>query len=164
VTLARVIYDNLLEVGPPKFTEAEHAFAREMQKNAQIPQTGLSTEILPFGPDDGPITDTSEFSWWAPYAALNITTAPTQSWHNWMVTGCAGNSIGKKAIDTVASILSGTALQVLTQPELLAKAKKEWQQRTEGQVYESLLPEGHQVPLGTNASIMDQYFPNRWRG
>lgn len=161
VTLSKVVYDNLVQVGAPEFTQEEQAFAREIQRNAQLEEVGLDQTIQPFGPNDGPITDTSEFSWNAPYAAFNLTTAPKSGWHNWMVTACAGGSIGHKAIDKAAQIFAGSAVDLILHPELLEKAREEWQTCMDGREYHSLLPHDHQVPLGINRSIMDQYFPGR---
>lgn len=158
-TLAEVVHKNLVQYGPPSFTEQEQAFAVQMQEHLGLKPTGLNTQIHPCGPSETVICDTSEFSWNAPYATFWLTLAPQGTgWHNWMVTACAGNSIGKKTMDRAAQILSSSALELLTSPKLVATAQAEWRERMGGNVYRSLLPENYRVPLGINRAVMEKYF------
>lgn len=158
-TLAEVIHKNLEFYGPPDFTDDEQDFAREMQNNMGVIPNGLDTTIQPFGPSETCICDTSEFSWNAPYATLWLTMAPSGAgWHNWMVTACAGNSIGKKTMDRAAQILTSSCIEIMTSPETIDQAKREWKERMDGKKYESLLPADHKPPLGINRDIMEKYF------
>ena len=162
-TLAEVLHRNLEYFGPPDFTEDEQQFVREMQKNAGLEETGLKLDIDEFGPSETIICDTSEFSWNAPYATFWLVMAPVSGWHNWMVTACAGNSIGLKTMERAAQITTASAAEIIAFPEILKRAKEEWLERMGNNRYESLLPEGHVPPLGINAATMDKYFPDRKR-
>ena len=163
-TLAQVVHKNLEHYGAPDFTEDEQNFVKEMQKYSGLEPTGLRTDIDEFGPSETIICDTSEFSWNAPYATFWLVMGPTSGWHNWMVTACAGSSIGLKTLKRSAQITTASAIDIITNPEIIEKAKKEWKERMNGNVYECLLPKNHKVPLGINASTMDKYFPNRKKG
>ena len=160
-TLAEIIHNNLELYGPPQFSEKEQVFAREMQKYAGIPQSGLDTTVVPLGYSETIISDTSEFSWNAPYATFWLALGPKGGgWHNWMVTACAGGSIGKKVLSRAAQIMSASVIDLICQPEALSRAKKEWAERMGGRVYKSLLPENHVAPLGINRSIMERFYGN----
>lgn len=160
-TLARVVHDNLRELGVPDYTTEEQDRVRRMQRASGLESVGLEREISPFQFSEAFITDASEFSWNAPYATFDLALAPKGGWHNWMVTACAGSSIGKKCLDRAAEILSCSAADILLQPELIETAKRELHDRLDGRTYESLIPDGYEPPLGFNRSIMERYFPER---
>lgn len=160
-TLAEVVHKNLEYYGAPAFTEEEQNFVKEMQKCSGLEPEGLRTDIDEFGESETIICDTSEFSWNAPYATLWLAMGPTSGWHNWMVTACAGNSIGRKTMDRASQIISASAIDIILNPEILKKAKTEWKERMDGRSYKCLLPEEHNAPLGINADVMNKYFPDR---
>lgn len=162
--LAEVVHNNLEHYGAPDFSNNEQEFVKEMQKNANLEQVGIRTDIDPFGPCETIICDTSEFSWNAPYATFWLAMGPTSGWHNWMVTACAGNSIGQKTMDRASQIMSASAIDLIMKPEIIKKAKEEWKERMGENTYESLMPKDHKPPLGANATVMNKYFPNRKRG
>ena len=160
-TLAEVVHRNMEHYGAPDFTNEEQNFVKEMQKNAGLEPTGLKTDIDPFGPSETIICDTSEFTWNAPYATFWLTMGPTSGWHNWMVTACAGSSIGQKTLARSSQITTASAIDILTDASIIEKAKAEWKERMGDNKYECLLPSEHKPPIGINAATMDKYFPNR---
>lgn len=161
--LSKVMYDNLVSYGAPDFTEEEQNFVKEMQRAEGIEPVGLDTEIKPYGPGQTGITDASEYSWNCPFTCVWIAMGPAGGWHNWMVTACAGGSIGKKALLRGAQVLAASAMDMICSPELIEEAKEELREILHGRKYECLLPEQHEVPRGINAGIMDQYYPERQR-
>ena len=147
--------------GAPSFTQEEQAFVKEMQAYMGVEPTGLDLSIQPFGPSETIICDTSEFSWNAPYVTFWVTMGATGvGWHNWMVTACAGNSIGKKTMDRAAQIMTSSCAEIITSPETVARAREEWEMRMAGRTYQCLLPEDHQAPL-VNRDVMERYFGKR---
>lgn len=160
-TLAEVVHRNLVEIGVPEYTREEQERVKRMQRAAGLEPKGLSVTIEPFRYREAFITDASEFSWNAPYATFDLAMGPAGGWHNWMVTACAGSSIGKKCLDKAAQIIASSAVDIMLNRELLEEAKREWKERLNGRVYQSLIPEGYQPPLGFNRKIMEQYFPER---
>lgn len=124
-----------------------------------VEPSGLDTSIQPFGPSETIICDTSEFSWNAPYVTFWVTMGPQGvGWHNWMVTACAGNSIGKKTMDRAAQIMTSSFIDIATSPETVALARAEWKERMAGRTYHCLMPDAHQAPLGINRETMEKYF------
>ena len=161
-TLAEVIHRNMEAYGAPDFTEEEQAFAKATQKYMGVEESGLDTSIQPFGPSETIICDTSEFSWNAPYATFWVTLGPQNvGWHNWIITACAGNSIGKKCFMRAAQIMTSSCADILNEPETIEKAKEEWKERMAGRKYKCLMPDDHKAPLGINKDVMDRYFGSR---
>lgn len=157
--LAEVVHRNMEHYGSPAFTEEEQNFVKEMQTYMSVEPSGLDTSIQPFGPSETIICDTSEFSWNAPYVTFWVTMGPQGvGWHNWMVTACAGNSIGKKTMDRAAQIMTSSFIDIATSPETVALARAEWKERMAGRTYHCLMPDAHQAPLGINRETMEKYF------
>jgi aminobenzoyl-glutamate utilization protein B len=156
--LAEVMHKNLQEVGAPKFTAEEQEFASRMQKEVGVTKTGLDETIMPFDSGSSGVADTSEYSWYVPYAILWITLAPAGvGWHNWIVTSCAGSSIGKKTMNTAAKVLASTALDMVLSPEAVKAARAELDERLSTRNYIELLPEELPPPLDINKAVMEKY-------
>lgn len=156
--LAKCLRDNLLEFGLPEFSEEEHEIARKLQEEQGGDTIGLSDGILPFEDAWTGLCDTSEYSWNAPYATAWIAMAPDNcGWHNWAVTRCSGDTMGKKALDCAAGALSMTALEIICNQDILSDAKSEWTERMEGRVYESFIEENMSPPIELNKDIMEKY-------
>jgi aminobenzoyl-glutamate utilization protein B len=155
-TVARVLYENLIIAGDVVFTEAERAFVAELQQvEGQAPF--WAGAVPPPAPAAMAVTDAAEYSWAAPYGILILNLGPGPGWHNWMVTACAGSSLGEKALDKAGRVLACAAADFLGNDALLRKAKAEWAEKMQGRTYGSLLPEGASVPLEINTSTMDKY-------
>ena len=157
------------EVGAPEWSKDELVFAKEIASNfskdtkmdalrkLKIPEyqkyreVDLMTDILdPMG--EGEISpgssDVGDVSWIIPTVefrtACNVLGAPG---HSWAFVACAGSTIGHKSLVFAAKTMAGTALELLTDKDLLHKAKKEHQERLNGRIYQTPLPEGVEVPL-----------------
>ncbi|HWQ50249.1 MAG TPA: amidohydrolase [Terriglobales bacterium] len=156
--LSEVMHRNLEEIGAPKFTPEEQAFASRMQKEMGVKESGLDEAILPFGGGSSVLCDTSEYSWFVPYATVWVTMAPAGvGWHNWIVASCAGSPLGKKAMKTAAKVLAATALDAVADPALVKAAKAELDGRLSQRDYIAVLPEELAPPVGINKAVMDKY-------
>jgi aminobenzoyl-glutamate utilization protein B len=165
--VSQVLEESLLKVGAPQWSDEEMAFAREMEKSftpgqkesvlraSAVPPEywGLSLHdsIAP-GCDHGLVmhgsTDVAEVSWIAPTG--EITTA---AWvmgvagHSWQITATSGMSIGHKAMITAARAMAVAGYELMTKPELLAKAHETFVKDTGGKPYVSPLPADMMAPL-----------------
>lgn len=156
--LAARLRKNVLDFGLPAFTEEEQSKAMEIQRSLGVEEFGLHTELLPFEGGWTGLCDTSEYSWNAPYATAWIAMAPYNcGWHNWAVTRCSGDTMGKKALDSAAGALSLTALDLICDPVFLDEAKREWEERMDGRKYEPLLADDMAPPIDLNKDIMEKY-------
>lgn len=157
-TLAEVVHRNFQQVGPPRFSEEEQELARRMQCAQEVTETGISEEILPFGPKGTAVSDTSEYSWFAPFATVWVAAVPPGlGWHNWQVTSLCGSGIGHKTMLAAARVLAASAAELLLHPEIITAAKQELAQRLAERPYRPLIPEDAPPPVNLNRASMDKY-------
>lgn len=157
--LSKALDENFRWIGAPEYSEKEQEMAKEIQRTMGVKETNFSREIKPAELAGMPVTDASEYSWFAPIALFNVAVTPTSEmgWHNWVVAKFVGSSIGKKALTTAAKVISTTAYDLLTKPEIIQEAKEEHRERLEGQVYKSLLSDDAKPDLTLNKSAMDPF-------
>lgn len=156
--LAEVMNKNFSELGAPEFTEEEQEFAKQMQREMSVAESGLDETILPFGGGSSVLCDTSEFSWHVPYATAWITMAPAGvGWHNWVITSCAGSSIGKKTMNKASKVIAATAIDVLMNPDIVKRAKLELEKRLSERTFIAVIPEELQPSININKAVMEKY-------
>jgi len=141
----KVVYSNFLLVGAPEFTGEEQEFAKKIQRNLGIEEKGLSTSVEPLKLPEkswgGGSTDVAEVSWLTPTPSLNVVFKPLDTpGHHWAAVACGGMSIGNKSMLTAAKVMSASALDFLTRPEIIDKMRKEWEKRRQGKEYRSPVP------------------------
>ncbi len=167
--LSEVVVANMREVGAPRYTPAEYAFAAEIAQSVPREQkadglrkiklpdyqrymdTDIMTDILdPWneGEVSGGSTDVADVSWQIPTmefgTAAFVLGAPG---HSWQAVACSGTSVGHKSLVFAAKTMAGTVLDLLTRPEMLAKAKEEHAKRMEGRTYVCPIPPEINPPL-----------------
>lgn len=158
-TIGEAAAVNFEIVGPPPFTEEENAVAKEVQESMGCAATGYSGKIEPITPGFQPVTDSSEYSWFAPMNLLNVSLSPSveTASHNWAVCRFAGCENGTKTAVTAAKVLCLTAYDLLTDSELLAKAQEEHKERLGGQTYKTMLPDDCEPDVNINKDIMEKF-------
>jgi len=147
-----VVYSNLMLVGPPRFSEEEQAFAKEIQKSLSVEEKGLKTKIDPFKLPErswgSGSTDVAEVSWLTPTTDLGIVYKPVGTpGHHWSAVACGGMSIGLKCMLTAAKVMAASGLDMLTHPEIIQKMRKEWKEKKKGKEYKSPLPPDLKPPV-----------------
>ena len=153
---------NLQKVGAPKYTEVEKLFAKKL--NEGITTADKAKSLLPFGISDpkaaeknlydeislnmteGTIspysTDSGDVSWQAPGCSIFITGQPIGTAnHSWQQVVCSGMSIGHKGMLCAGQTIAMTAVDILSDPELLSAAKKEYAEKIALYPYSNPLPE-----------------------
>jgi aminobenzoyl-glutamate utilization protein B len=149
--LALLVHRNLELVGPPRFDEAEEAFARETQKElSPAPERELAEDIEPVPEKPGQrasSTDQGDLSWHVPTSGLTVASysygAPG---HTWQVAACTAMSIGEKAMTVASKVLAATGLDLLTEPALLEQARESFHEVRDPLTFTSLLPEDARAP------------------
>ena len=132
----------LERVGPPKFDEKDQMYAKALQKEIGVPEAGLATAIVPYGPNHGGTasSDLGEVSAALPLAELNIATRPIgTAAHHWGQTACAAHPLGLKGMLVAAKVLGASMVDFLGDPKQVAAAKDEFQKTTKGKPYQSPL-------------------------
>jgi aminobenzoyl-glutamate utilization protein B len=167
ITLETAMHENMVALGPIAFDEADQAFAKVIQDTfteeaikSSIRLYQIKGDVFSNGKIDGstPLhlglrdfegqshfragsTDVGDVSWTTPTAqcwtpAWAIGTNP----HTWQVVAQGKSPAAHKAMAHAAKTLASTGLSLMTSPELLASAKKEWREKTEGNDYVCPIP------------------------
>ena len=153
--LAELLTNNLEKLGAPSFDDKELAFARRMQAPL-VEQFGrefplaIDDRIHRATPASQPSrgsTDVGDISWRVPTGGLHTTCLMADSpGHSWQNVASIGSSIGEKGILYAAKTLAITALDLLEDPQLIAAARADFEQRMEPRKYFSFIPDGQSPP------------------
>jgi aminobenzoyl-glutamate utilization protein B len=144
---ARLIHDNLAWLGAIEYTAEEQAFARQIQEATGVEPVGLDGALQPLdgnpGEPEGGSTDVADVSWVVPTLHLSVTTAPAGApWHAWPVVASGGMSIGHKGMRHAARALAATMVDLFEQPATRQAIRREFEEKTAAEAYESYLPPG----------------------
>ncbi len=167
-----VIYEKMKQVGPPRFNEEEQEFARKIGKTLPpdaldgikkaVPPNLKDLAMKVFNEPLCPIiippigkgqvstgcTDVGDVSWNTPLGEFwTACFAMGGSSHSWQATATSGMGIGHKGMLTAAKIIALTALEFMSNPELVEKARKEFENAAKEKRYKSPFPEGFKPPL-----------------
>lgn len=144
LSLTQLGWDNLNLLGIPQWTEEEVNFAKEVQKNAGLSQKGLATTLSPrptgIGGQGRYSTDMGDVSWITPSSSFRVAGNIIGAvGHSWSIVTSTGMEIGEKGMLKAAQVIAASAIDLLTNPELLKEAKREWEEGRKDTQYETLL-------------------------
>ncbi len=162
-TLEGVLESAMNRVGPPEFSPEDHEFAGRIRDTiparvredslqaAGLPESewekSLSSMILSRPEKAGSMsgsTDVAEVSWCCPTAQFGVATAALGTpGHSWQSVAQAGMGIGHAGVMAAARVLAEAGLELLTDPEVLARAGQEFLERTGGRAYVCAMPSDH---------------------
>ncbi len=159
--------DNLERIGAPPFDEADRVAAAEFQatltdedieaayRRAGVPVrpgVALCDAVIPADarPRGGVgSTDVGDVSWVVPTVqARGATYAIGTPGHSWQLTAQGKMPAAHKGLVHVAKVMAGTALDVIRDETLLARAKAEHQARVGRTPYVCPLPAELEPPVG----------------
>ncbi|MBT3283966.1 amidohydrolase [Candidatus Bathyarchaeota archaeon] len=167
--LARLVVEKMRDIGAPKFSDEDYAFAKKMSENWDVEKKMNSLQksgrpdwqkLRDVDFDDivrddyraGMVgagsTDVSDVSWVTPTIEFSTTCMSLGTpGHSWQFTAQTGHSIGHKGLMFSTKVHAAAGLELLTKPELMKKVKAEWVERLNGRVYESPIPKDLKPPL-----------------
>ncbi|MBR0159903.1 MAG: amidohydrolase [Oscillospiraceae bacterium] len=157
-TIEKALYANMTAIGAPQYTDEEMALASALKAtypgsgidgingarhdlsirkqvakmtdngmralNDFIPPLYSSTEFSPGS------TDVGDVSWLTPTSQIEAVCWPAGvPGHSWQIVASGKSSFAHKGMLFAAKVLSATALDLLTDPELLRQAKEEFAER-----------------------------------
>ena len=151
---------NLLRVGAPRFDNEDEQFAKALNKGLSVQDKARSLQI--YGITDASIsennlhygispnmmagtvtpysTDSGDVSWQAPMCQMFIACQTIGSAnHSWQQVVCSGSSIGHKGMLCAGQAIAMTAVDILTDADLLEAAKEEFLKELKGNPYVSPL-------------------------
>ncbi|WP_428534115.1 M20 family metallopeptidase [Rhodopila sp.] len=168
--LERAMQDNLDRIGAPPFDDADRAAAAEFQATlteediaaayrragmAVKPGTALCDEIVPAdarGNGGVGSTDVGDVSWVVPTVqARGATYAIGTPGHSWQLTAQGKMAAAHKGLVHVAKVMAGTALDVIRDETLLARATADHQARVGRTPYVCPLPAELDPPVRMSA-------------
>lgn len=160
--IAEAIQKNIEVVGVPRWTEDEVKFAKDLQKSLGKREDGLRAKVAPLQSraQNSSSNDIGDVTWVVPTGTVRFPSAvPNIQAHHWTAGIAPTTSIAHKGAVVGAKVLAASVLDLLTSPELLAAAKKQFAEDTKETKYFSLLPPDAKPPVDLNKDIMDKYRP-----
>lgn len=155
--LQEAVQANMETVGAPNFNEEDQQFARAMQQFIDADQDGFSTELKPLadGPEEpsGGSTDVAEVSYSTPTVGFRVATTPQNvPWHSWCASASHGTDAAIKGGDVATQVIALTGYDMLTDTNLLEQAQATFDELTNGEPYESPIPEDQAPPVPPTSS------------
>ena len=134
LALQEVVYKNLQEVGGITYSPEERAFAEKISESMgrNSLDTREATDIQPFQEVERAYgsTDVGDVSFAVPTAGLSTATwVPGTPAHSWQAVAAGGTGIGLKGMMVAAKTLAGTAIDLMKDPEAIARARAEFEER-----------------------------------
>src|SRR6478735_4807408 len=168
--LEKAMYDNLQRIGPPPFDDADRAAAAKFQATLtdedieaayrrvglpMQPGVSLCDRIVPLDAKSAPMmgsTDVGDVSWVVPTVqARGATYAIGTPGHSWQLTAQGKMPAAHKGMVHVAKVMAGTAVDVIQDEVLLARAKADHQARIGRNPYVCPLPDDLEPPVKMSA-------------
>jgi aminobenzoyl-glutamate utilization protein B len=133
-TLSRIMNAKLNEIGGFGYTPEEQAFAEKIYATLISPSVAIDSheavQAFDFERPGLGSTDVGDVSWTVPTAGLRTATwVPGTSAHSWQATAADGMSIGFKGMNVASQTLALTGRELFARPDILAKAKAEFERR-----------------------------------
>lgn len=164
--LEEAMQRQLDRLGPVPFDAEDEAFAREIQKtltpsdiNVSFRRLGVKPKaglalcdfVAPLDrtPDGGEgSTDVGDVSWAAPTVQARIATCAVGTpFHTWQTTAQGATPFAHKGMIHAAKVMAATALDLISDPALLAAAKAEHAERLAETPYRCPLPDDLTPPI-----------------
>jgi aminobenzoyl-glutamate utilization protein B len=157
--LEQAMYQNMLRLGPVPFDAADREYAAQIQatlsdedirsayRRVGMPlreNTPLCDFIVPIDARGEPMigsTDVADVSWAVPTVQARVATCAIGTpGHTWQITAQGKAPAAHKGMVHAAKIMAGTAIDVMNDETLMARAKKDHQERIARTPYVCPLP------------------------
>jgi aminobenzoyl-glutamate utilization protein B len=161
-TLAEVIQKNVEQIGMPQWSEAEQGMVHELQAKLKMKPTGMPTRVAPLKECVQSVSanDSGEVSWVVPTGLITFpSNVPGVSYHHWSAGVSLATSVAHKGAVAGAKAMAATAIDLLTEPQLVTRAKETFKSEIGDTEYRPLLPPEQKPPLELNRDLMERYRP-----
>ncbi|NKF24429.1 amidohydrolase [Solimonas sp. C16B3] len=166
--MAEDAYENIKLVGMPKWSADDETLAKGLQKELNLPQTGLGTSVMPLRqplpPEQnygGPSDDIGDISWNVPTIVLSYpANIPNVTFHHWSAAVAMATPIAHKGIVAGAKVQAMNLLDLMTEPKLLASAHDYFDNvQTKDIKYTPLLRPQDTPAIHSNEATMAEFRP-----
>jgi aminobenzoyl-glutamate utilization protein B len=135
---------NLDKVGGVNYTEEEIAFAKKIQPTMVAPiDIATAAQVKPLtyiNEGNSGSTDVGDVSYALPTVGLRAATwVPGTAAHSWQAVASGGTEIGTKGMLVASKTMAMTAIDLMSNPVLLAKAMEEFIKSKGDYKYKALL-------------------------
>lgn len=170
-TVNNVLQKKMEEIGAPKFSREDMAFAREITKT--IPSDSFEESAVSYGLDADAVaamknivlhegilppykseivqpgsTDVGDVSWAAPTGqVITACQALGTPGHSWQIVAQGRMGIGHKGMLYAAKVMALGAVEFMTDPALVRQAQDEYKRLRAAADYTSPIPDGLKPPL-----------------
>lgn len=154
--MTELVMRNLRIIGPPRHTEEDNEFARDIQENLGLepmeePYDETITEPEHAYDSFHPADDVNEFTWHAPtarlYVSRSLVPVPGFRYPRWVISALCGTGATHRMGETAAKVLASSAIELLTTLRLLDQAKAEFEKRRQTHREDPLVPPGLKPPI-----------------
>ena len=164
--LEEVMQAEMERLGPVPFDAADEAFARDIQKTLTEEDIAATFRRIGMAPRDGlalcdfvaPLdrphdggegsTDVGDVSWAVPTVQARVATCAVGTpFHTWQVVAQGKAPAAHKGMEHAAKVMAATAVRLISDPALLAKAQAEHRAKLDKTPYESPLPPETRPPI-----------------
>ena len=162
-TLAELFQREIEAAGPPSWTKEEDDLARAVQAKAKVPVEGLKRTIDALtGPavQKTAANDAGDISWKVPMVKFYFPgSIPHINFHHWAAGVPLATSIAHKGALAGAKVMAAAIVECLTNPAIVAEAKRTFAEEIRGTEYRPLLPPDQKPPVDLNRAMMERYRP-----
>ncbi|RYE61155.1 MAG: amidohydrolase [Hyphomicrobiales bacterium] len=170
--LEALMHANLERLGPPIFDQADHETAKKFQETFSPediaasygrfglkPKNGQALCDVIFSPESGDgtlvgSTDVGTVSWVVPTVQMRgATYAIGTPGHSWQLVAQGKLPAAHKGMEHVAKVMASTAVDLLSDPDLIAAAKADFNARLEGTPFVNPIPDDVMPPLPENTDV-----------
>lgn len=159
--IAEVIQRNIDSIGMPAWSDGEQKFAKDIQKQAGVKETGLRTAATPLtGPSKqiAASNDSGDVTWVVPTGRIFFpSNIPGVVYHHWTAGAALATSIAHKGGVVGAKALATSALDFFIDPSLLGEVQRTFREEIGDVTYRPLLPPDQMPPLELNKATMERY-------
>lgn len=154
-TIISAISENMKALGGPTFSDEDREFAKKINESFDETQKrkGLESNFAPLSMMDDYLheeylesrdygqslkasTDVGDVSWITPLAMFGAATWPLGvAAHTWQAVAASGSNLGMEAMHYASKVLAATTIDLITDGNLLEKAKEEFKKETKGRPY-----------------------------
>lgn len=169
MTIEKLLYANLLDVGVQQYDEGERLFAKKIKATlseedinndlhmaqqfmggkqqellAELKEKDISDLILPYKHASALMpgsSDVGDVSWVVPTAQLAVACSVLGTpMHSWQMVAQGNTSIAHKGMLAAGKVLARSAIDILLAPNIVKEAKMELQKTLNGKKYASPIP------------------------
>jgi len=166
--VAEAMNENIKVVGLPAWSAEDQMLAKAIQREVKSKNdtTGMPSKLDEFKapdaePRSGGSDDIGDISWKVPTVTMRFpSNVPGLPGHHWANAVAMATPIAHKGVVTGAKVQAMTIIDLLTKPELVAKAKDYFDNVQKAkQQYKPMITKEDKPATYLNAEIMKQYRP-----